>query len=399
VSEGKLNTATPLDGPSLNPDRLTVRGRDLNDLVGSLSYPAAIYHLLTGDLPSRSQSDQLANWLLATLRTMTPDQPLAAGVRQSVALGASDTGALVAALALGDGVGLPATLDRTTLVALGLERYEAGLYYFAVAPLLHCYALEAGRAGEMEKRLALLEGASDYVAAIFALASGRALASGAKSENGRETERAIFDDVMVAFHAGLGNLAPTIALPRGAISTRASTAMALAAGYTAAGPAHVGACRVVMGYFAEIVASAPSNSPSDPSTDSAADLETHARAWIDGRLAAGERVIGFGHPLFRQDPRNPHLRDLVRAQHVNSPYLLVYDTVAERMRAEKKLYPNIDAIAAALFLTLGIAPAYGTALFLCARMAAMVAHIEEARHEPPFGARREDRRTALGEGR
>jgi citrate synthase len=292
-------------------------------------------------------------------------------------------------------VGLPATLDRTTLVALGLERYEAGLYYFAVAPLLHCYALEAGRAGEMEKRLALLEGASDCVAAIFALASGRALASGAKGENGREIERALFDEVMVAFHAGLGNLAPTIALPRGAISTRASTAMALAAGYTAAGPAHVGACRVVMGYFAEIVASAPS----DSSTDSGADLETHARTWIDARLAAGERVIGFGHPLFRQDPRNPHLRDLVRAQGVESPYLLVYDTVAARMHAEKKLYPNIDAIAAALFLTLGIAPAYGTALFLCARMAAMVAHIEEARHEPPFGARREDRRTALGEGR
>jgi citrate synthase len=304
-------------------------------------------------------------------------------VRQSAVLGASDTGAVVAGLALGDGVGVPPGLDRAPLEAMGLKAYEAGLYYFAIAPLLHCYALEAGKPGKLERRLALLaEPSTDYLGAIYALASGQKLADGAA--------RAVFDDVMVAFHAGLGNLAPTILLPRGAISTRASTAMALAAGYTAAGPAHVGACKVVMGYFAEIVASRPSDNP--------ADLEAHARAWLDARLAAGERVAGFGHPLFRQDPRNPHLRDLVKAQGVDSSYLLVYDTVAARMRNVRSLYPNIDAIAAAIFLTLGITPAYGTALFLCARMAAMVAHIEAARNEPAFGARRMERRAAVGEG-
>src|SRR5215213_9262348 len=50
--ENDLTEAPPLDGPAFSPDRLTVRGRDLNDLVGSLSYPAAVYHLLTGELPS-----------------------------------------------------------------------------------------------------------------------------------------------------------------------------------------------------------------------------------------------------------------------------------------------------------------------------------------------------------
>ena len=99
-------------------------------------------------------------------------------------------------------------------------------------------------------------------------------------------------------------------------------------------------------------------------------------------------MAGFGHPLFRQDPRNPHLRDLVRAQGLTSPYLVVYDTIAAGMQAARTLYPNIDAIAAALFLTLEIAPPYGTALFLCARMADMIAHIEEARHERPFGTQR-----------
>jgi citrate synthase len=71
--------------------------------------------------------------------------------------------------------------------------------------------------------------------------------------------------------------------------------------------------------------------------------------------------------------------------------LTVYDAVAARMHEVRSIHPNIDAIAAAIFLTMGIKPTYGTALFLCARMAAMVAHIAEARREPPFGARRADR--------
>jgi citrate synthase len=163
--------------------------------------------------------------------------------------------------------------------------------------------------------------------------------------------------------------------------------MALAAGYTAAGPAHVGACQVVMGDFTRIVATAPSHD--------ATALGDHARATLEARLAAGERVAGFGHPLFRQDPRNPHLRELVRSQGIESPYLTVYDAVATTLHERRNLHPNIDAMAAAIFLTLGIAPAYGTALFLCARMAAMLAHIEEARQQPAFGGRGGERRAML----
>jgi citrate synthase len=295
-------------------------------------------------------------------------------------LGATDTGAVLAGFAVGDGLGLPSTLDLATLDDLGLGAYHAGLYYFALAPLLHAYALEAANPVQMEKRLDLLAKAGNgYVDGIYRLVRGEPLPDAAAA--------AVFNAVLVAFHAGLGNLAPTIMLPRGAVSTRASTAMALAAGYTAAGPAHVGACKVVMAFFEQIVASSPS--------DDAGALTAHTRAVLDARLAAGERVAGFGHPLFRQDPRNPHLRDLIKAQGLNSPYFVVYDTVAARMHELRAIHPNIDAIAAAIFLTLGIAPPYGTALFLCARMAAMVAHIEEARREPPFGARGQSLRSSL----
>jgi citrate synthase len=350
--------------------------------VGSLSYPAAVYHLLTGELPTRAAADALGNWLLDALRSLAPDQPVVQVVRQSALLGATEIGAVLAGLAVGDGLGLPPALDTGRLDALGLGAYHAGLYYFAIAPLLHTYALEVGNEKELERRLALLaDPANDYVGAVHALVSGHLL--------GNDAARTVFNDVMVAFHAGLGPLAPTIMLPRGATSTRASVAMALAAGYTAAGPAHVGACKQVMVHFAQIVAGAPNNDP-DP-------LAAHTRAMLDARLVAGERVAGFGHPLFRQDPRNPHLRDLVKVQGLESPYLLVYDTVAARMHEARGLHPNIDAIAAALFLTLGIAPAYGTALFLCARMAAMVAHIEAARHEPAFGARRSTRHASLAD--
>ena len=354
--------ASAIDGPAFAPDRLTVRGKDLNDLVGSLSYPAAVYHLLTGALPTQAEADQLDAWLLATLRTLTPDQPLAQLARQSARLGAGETGAVVAALALGDRLGLPQTLVTAPLDALGLHAHRESLYYFAIAPALHCYALERSDA-EVAQRQRLLAEATGFVDAIFVLVSGRTLPD-ARSLY-------LFHATLVAFHAGLGSHAPTIALPRGAISTRASTAMALAAGYTAAGPAHVGACKMVMSDFAQIVAAAPSAN--------AAELAAAARAHLDSALAAGQRIAGFGHPLFRQDPRNPHLRDLIRQQGLESPYLVVYDTVAAAMHEVRAIHPNIDAIAAALLLALGIPPAYGTALFLCARMAAMAAHIEESR--------------------
>lgn len=379
--ENAQPTPPPLDGPALSPDRLTVRGKDLNDLVGTLSYPAAVYHLLTGNLPTSDQTQQLAAWLLNALLSLTPDQTLAQFVRYSATLGASNIGAVLAGLALGDGLGLPPSLETAPLDKLGLSAYREGLYYFAIAPLLHAYALEAADPGQINARLALLAGpAIDYLEAIYVVVSGKQLPNAAA--------RSVFDAVMVAFHAGLGNIAPTILLPRAAIATRTSTAMALAAGYTAAGPSHVGACKMVMAFFAEVVDTAPSHDPSA--------LADHTRATLDALLEAKKRIAGFGHPLFSQDPRNPHLRALIKAQGLTSPYLTVYDTVSTRMAEDRALYPNIDAIAAALFLTLGIAPDYGTALFLCARMAAMVAHIEEARHAPAFGARRETIRASLG---
>lgn len=377
-----------LDGPAFAPERLTVRGKDLNDLVGSLSYPAAVYHLLTGDLPTPAAAQQLDAWLLAAMRSMTPDQPLAQLVRQSAAMGATDIGAVIAGLTLGDGLGLPDTFDFSPVEALGLHTYREGLYYFAIAPLLYAYALgakqgdvqEASISPTLDEQLSRLANPTlNYVGAIFAIVSTQSTPTAATL--------ALFNDVLVAFHAGLGNVAPTIALPRGAISTRVSTAMALAAGYTAAGPAHVGACKLVMRYFAEVVQSAPNTQ-----TES---LTAHTRAMLDARLASGERLSGFGHPLFRQDPRNPHLRDLAKAKGITSPYLAVYDTVAARMHELRAIHPNIDAIAAAIFLTLGIAPAYGSALFVCARMAAMVAHIEDARQTPAFG-RKADRLSAIG---
>lgn len=387
MAENNAQDETFLDGPAFAPERLTVRGKDLNDLVGSLSYPAAVYHLLTGDLPTPSMAHRLDAWLLAAMRSMTPDQPIAQLVRQSAAMGATDIGAVIAGLTLGDGLGLPtpqtsAGLDFSPLDELGLHAYREGLYYFAIAPLLYAYALSARPGADQEattaptldeQRSRLANPALGYVDALFTLVSTQSTPTPATL--------ALFNDVLVAFHAGLGTVAPTIALPRGATSTRVSTAMALAAGYTAAGPAHVGACKLVMGYFAEVVQHADS-----PHAES---LTTHTRTMLDARLTSGERLAGFGHPLFRQDPRNPHLRDLAKAKGITSPYLVVYDVVAARMHELRAIHPNIDAIAAAIFLTLDIAPAYGSALFVCARMAAMVAHIEDARKTPAFGRKRD----------
>ncbi|NET17307.1 MAG: citrate synthase, partial [Okeania sp. SIO1H6] len=50
---------TDIDGPTLNPEELYVRNRNLNDLIGNLTFTGAIYHLLMGKEATPSQEQLL----------------------------------------------------------------------------------------------------------------------------------------------------------------------------------------------------------------------------------------------------------------------------------------------------------------------------------------------------
>lgn len=354
---------------------LIVRGLDLNEIVGAHNYVSAVYHLLTGNFPTAKQAALLDQWLLDVVSDNAAVQPLLDQARGAARAGATPIGATVAALALADGRG--ARADCILPVELELNEFREGLYYFALLPLLWAMAVRARQSSQQggDDIPPALEGAHDYLDAVFILAGGHPLDNAAT--------RSVFDAVMTAFHAGFGGLTPTTMAPRTAASVRASVPMSLAAGYTAAGPLHVGACEAAMQIFQKMA------------QQDNVMVEQAVAATLTHLQKQGMRMPGYGHPLFKRDPRVAHLRTIIHTSGLDSPYLTIFDSVACVLEERHQIYPNIDSMAAAAFLALGIAPAYGTGLFLCSRASAMVVHIQDALKDQPFGGRSETLRAWL----
>lgn len=194
-------------------------------------------------------------------------------------------------------------------------------------------------------------------------------------------EKQLFDIVLVAFHGGFGLLPPTTFVPRIVAGTGVSTAQAFAAGILASGPYHVGAVEQAMQFYQSV---ADAYREKATATSTARELEQFAFDMTSQRLDAGKTVAGFGHPLLRKDPRPLHVRRLLCELGANSVYFDIYDGVVRCMQERKGVPPNVDGITGAILLRLGFGAQYGTALFLHARSAAMLAHIVEEQTDMPY---------------
>ena len=138
---------------------------------------------------------------------------------------------------------------------------------------------------------------------------------------------------------------------------------------TLKGPLHGGANEQVMRTLTEIRSAAPG----DPV---AAVADEVAR-----RLAAGEKIMGFGHRVYKtEDPRATHLRamsgELAEASGDDTFYRMSR-RMEEVVLAEKGLLPNVDFYAATVYHYLGIPVDLFTGVFSVSRMAGWTAHVIE----------------------
>ncbi|TCK25658.1 bifunctional 2-methylcitrate synthase/citrate synthase [Pseudonocardia endophytica] len=129
------------------------------------------------------------------------------------------------------------------------------------------------------------------------------------------------------------------------------------------GPLHGGANEAVMDQFAEI---------GDPD---------RVDEWIDGLLADGRKVMGFGHRVYKRgDSRVPalheQLRRIVALRHGND-LLAHYEVLAGAMLREKGLRPNLDYPAGPLYHLMGFDTPMFTPLFVMSRISGWTAHIIE----------------------
>jgi citrate synthase len=110
-----------------------------------------------------------------------------------------------------------------------------------------------------------------------------------------------------------------------------------------------------------------------------------AEAYVADLLARGERIMGFGHRIYRaEDPRARVLRRTARE--LGSPRVAVAERLEEAARAalrqkspDRVLETNVEFWAAVVLEIAEVPPDMYPALFACARVAGWSAHIVEQR--------------------
>ena len=151
-------------------------------------------------------------------------------------------------------------------------------------------------------------------------------------------------------------------------STRSDIASAVAGAIgTMKGPLHGGAPSEVVDQLAKV-----------------GSVE-HAEEWVRDALARGERLMGFGHRVYRAyDPRAAALRKVAEGMEHKPDWLqmaIEVEDVALRILAEKHperpLRTNVEYYAAPVLMGVGLAPDLFPATFSLARHAGWTAHALE----------------------
>ncbi|MEU6860626.1 bifunctional 2-methylcitrate synthase/citrate synthase [Glycomyces sp. NPDC046736] len=129
------------------------------------------------------------------------------------------------------------------------------------------------------------------------------------------------------------------------------------------GPLHGGANEAVMRMMLEI---------GDPAT---------AAAWLRERLAAKEKVMGFGHRVYKDaDSRVPTMkRAFVEMADIagGQKWVAMYEALEAEMYAAKGIKPNLDFPAGPAYYLMGFdIPAF-TPLFVMSRITGWTAHVIE----------------------
>jgi citrate synthase len=337
--EGVVAADTAISYVDGDSGKLHYRGYEIDELAGRVCFEEVVHLLWLGSLPGAEALQELRGELTGDMRL--PQQ-----VYEMIRLAPPNAD--------------PMVVLRTAVSALDIFDPDTG---------------RNSEAANLRKGKRLLAQVATIVASLHQLRSGGAVRSADRGLDfagnvlymflGRvpdELERAVFDTLLV-LHADHGLAASTFAA-RVTVSTLAGMHSAITAGLANLnGPLHGGANRKVIEMLEEI------GGPE------------RVDAYIDGMLATGQRIMGFGHRVYKtEDPRSRYLRrfaeELPRREG-RGHLLEVSHRIERRVFERKGIYPNVDFYSAAVQEALGIPKEYFTCVFAVARTAGWVAHVME----------------------
>ena len=97
-----------------------------------------------------------------------------------------------------------------------------------------------------------------------------------------------------------------------------------------------------------------------------------ARAGVTDMLAAKDRIMGFGHAVYKEsDPRNEVIKVWSKKLSVGASDEVLYsvsEAIDNLMWEEKRLFPNLDFYSASAYHFMGIPTYLFTPIFVCSRI-------------------------------
>ncbi|MBI3909534.1 MAG: citrate synthase [Armatimonadetes bacterium] len=319
--------------------RLVYRGIAIQELAAQSHFEEVVYLLWYGELPTRSQLENLKQQLAA-------ERALPPGV-EAMLRGFPRTAR-------------PMDVLRTAVSALGIWDPDTG---------------DNSPAANERKAVRLTARIPTLIAAFHALRRGRppvaprtdlSLAAHClyllHGEEPTPTAARSFDIALI-LHADHEFNASTFAA-RVTVGTLSDMYAAITSGIGAlAGPLHGGANEGVMRMLQEI--------------RSVSEVE----AYIKEKLARREKIMGFGHRVYKTtDPRAAALKEMARSLTVEAGQTRLYE-ISERiervMWEEKQLHANVDFYSATVYHVLGIPIDLFTPVFAISRISGWTAHVME----------------------
>ncbi len=310
--------------------RLIIRGRSLDDLAGRATFEE-VTRLLWGGFFEHLPADLTG--------------PLAAARAEVFAeVSALDTGLLALS---------PIEAMRALTARLGDGDDLAVALRLLAAPAVFTAAVVRGQAGEAP--IAPDTGLS-HAADILRMLG--------KSAGAAEVEALDTYLVTVSDH---GLNASTFAA-RVVASTQAGLTSAVLAGISALkGPLHGGAPGPIIDML------------------DAVGTAENARAWIEAALARGDRLMGFGHRVYRvRDPRADALKGAIRRMGTRGGRLEFAEAVERAVldilkahKPDRSLDTNVEFYTALLLEALTFPPSAFTCVFAMGRTAGWIAHARE----------------------
>ncbi len=324
--------------------KLTYRGYDVFDLASNSSFEETCYLLLYGDLPTASQLRNLDKQLR---KARDIPAPVIRAMRER-SKSASPMDVLLSSVAM------LADFDEDIKDDSKEANYRRAIELTAKFPTIVA-AWDSIRHG---RQAVGPSGDLKHAANALYMLKGR--------EPNKEIARDF--DVCLMLHAEHSFNASTFAA-RQVASTRAHMYASVAAGIGAlSGELHGGANTKVMQALLEI-----------GNADRAEQL-------VKAKIAAGERIMGMGHAVYRtDDPRARILREMSRrlALKTKTPWFEITKKIEDTTKAEMKkhkraeIFANVDMYSASVYYVMGIPLDLNTPIFAIARIAGWAAHIME----------------------